>query len=195
LFSDWTPGDLKLHVENVEVYSNCKEVELFLNGKSLGKEAIHTDASPRFWQVTFAAGTLKAVARDDRGKVAATSELHTAGAPAAIRLTTETSTLPAQWEAVATVRAAIVDAKGVAIPRASDVISFNLTGPGVIAAVDNADNASHELFQTNACHAYQGMCVAFVKATAGAGKLSLTATASGLKAGTLALKVSPELSR
>ena len=63
LFSDWTPEDLKPHNENVEVYSNCKQVELFLNGKSLGEKEINADAAPRIWQVPFAPGRLEAVAR------------------------------------------------------------------------------------------------------------------------------------
>ena len=195
LFADWTPGDLKPHLENVEVYSNCKEVELFLNGKSLGKKALNADASPRNWQVPFAAGVLKAVARDARGKLAATDELRTAGKPAGIMLATDTKVLSLNWDAVATVRARIVDSKGVTLPRASDLISFKISGPGVIAAVDNADNASHERFQTNSCHAFQGGCVAFVKANAGSASITVTATAGGLKAGSLALKTSPEPSR
>jgi beta-galactosidase len=194
LFSDWTPKDLKPHSENVEVYSNCKEVELFLNGKSLGKREINADASPRNWTVPFAPGMLKAVARDEKGKAAATNELRTAGRPLKIILTTEAPKLSPGWDDVAVVRAKIVDAKGVQIPRANDLISFKVSGPGVIAAVDNADNGSHELFQTDVRHAFQGECVAFVKATA-AGKIILTATTAGLDAGSITLKASPELSR
>ena len=67
-FSDWTPTNMQPHAENVEVYSNCKEVELFLNGKSLGSKTINADASPRTWSVPFAPGILKAVARNN-GKI------------------------------------------------------------------------------------------------------------------------------
>lgn len=195
LCSDWTPVDLKPHTENVEVYSNCKEVELLLNGRSLGKKAINADASPRSWQVPFAAGVLKAVARDARGKIVATGELRTAGQPASIVLATETKTLVPEWEAVATVRATIVDARGVTLPRASDLISFKISGPGLIAAVDNADNAGPERFQTNVCRAFQGRCAAFVKADAGMGWITLTASAAGLKTGSLLLKTAPVLSQ
>ena len=82
LFADWTPKNLSAHDENVEVYSNAKEVELLLNGQSLGKKEINADASPRNWLVPFAPGTLQAVARDEQGKVVATDELRTAGRPA-----------------------------------------------------------------------------------------------------------------
>ncbi len=59
LFADWTPTNLQPHAENVEVYSNCKEVELFLNGKSLGAKTINADASPRNWQVPLHAGSFE----------------------------------------------------------------------------------------------------------------------------------------
>jgi len=193
LFSDWTPKDLKPHEENVEVYSNCKEVELFLNGKSLGKKPINADASPRNWQVPFAPGILRAVAW--HGKFAFTNELRTAGKPDKIVLTTETKWLSQDRDAVALVRAIIVDSKGIRIPRASDLISFKVSRPGIIAAVDNADNASLEPFQASSRHAFQGECVAFVRAAGTSGKITLTATAAGLKAGTIVIKTSPELSR
>ena len=63
LLADWTPKDLTPHTENVEVYTNAEEVELFLNGKSLGVQRLHPDASPIVYKVPFAPGTLKAVAR------------------------------------------------------------------------------------------------------------------------------------
>jgi beta-galactosidase len=93
------------------------------------------------------------------------------------------------------VRARIVDSHGITVPQADGVVSFKLTGPGVIAAVDNGDNASHEPFQASSRHAFQGECVAFVKANAAAGKITLTASAAGLKSGSLVLRASPELSR
>jgi beta-galactosidase len=194
LFSDWTPKNLQPHDENVEVYSNGKAVELFLNGKSLGMKTINADASPRVWRVPFAPGKLKAVARNG-GKIAATHELQTAGKPAKILLITGRNKLSPGWDGVAIVRATIVDTKGIKVPSANDLISFKISGPGAIAAVDNADNGSHELFQTDARHAFQGECVAFVKATAASGKIILNATAAGLDAGSTTIKASPELSR
>jgi beta-galactosidase len=194
LFSDWTPKDLQPHDENVEIYSNCKEVELLLNDQSLGVKNINADAAPRVWRVPFAPGKIKAVARDE-GKIAATDELITAGKPAKIVLSSPAKKISPAFDDVASVRAEIVDANGVEIPRASDLISFKISGPGVIAAVDNGDNSSHELFQTDTRHAFQGECVAFVKATGRTGKIILSATASGLAADSITLRASPELSR
>jgi beta-galactosidase len=89
------------------------------------------------------------------------------------------------------VRATVVDAHGVLVPGASDLITFKITGPGVVAAVDNGDNASHEPFQAAERHAFQGQVVAFIKATAPSGKIVLTATAPGLKTGRTTLKAVP----
>ena len=187
LFPDWTPTNTAPHNENVEVYSNCKEVELFLNGKSLGAKPINADASPRNWQVPFAPGELKAVARNN-GKTVATDLLRTAGKPAKIVLSTDAKKLPPGWDNVAFVRAKIVDAKGIEVPHADDLISFNISGPGVIAAVDSANNSSHEAFQAVERRAFQGKCVAFVKATGSSGKIVLTATTPGLKSDSITVK-------
>ncbi len=187
-FADWTPRDPAPHDETVEAYSNCEEVEVSLNGKSLGAQKIHADASPRVWKIPFAPGTLKAVARNG-GQAVAAYELRTAGKPAAIELKTQDSMLTASWDDVAIIRATIVDADGIPIPQADKVITFSVTGPGVIAAVDNGDNDSHELFQVAERHAYEGSCAAFVKAAHPGGKIVLSASAPGLKGDSILLPV------
>ena len=186
-FSDWTPKNSAPHNENVEVYSNCKEVELFLNGQSLGVKPLNSDAAPRTWRVDYAPGILKAVASND-GKAVATDELRTAGPPAKIVLTPDAGTVADSWDGIVRVTATVVDKDGTAIPDADDLVTFKISGPGVIAAVDNADNASHESFQAGERHAFQGRCVAFVKATAPSGQIALTASASGLTAGSISIQ-------
>jgi beta-galactosidase len=189
LFADWTPKNSAPHDENVEVYSNCKEVELFLNGKSLGAKPLNADASPRVWKIPFAPGKLKAVARND-GKIVASDELVTAGKPAKILLATDREKLALDWDAVARVAVSVTDKNGVVVPDADDLITFKISGPGVIAAVDNGGNASHEPFQAGERHALQGRCVAFVKATASSGKIILTASAPGLADNSISIKTS-----
>jgi beta-galactosidase len=188
LFSDWSPRNTAAHDEQVEVYSNCKEVELFLNGESLGKKEINENASPRVWRVAFAPGTLKAVASND-GKVMATDELRTAGAPAAIQLETKNARIGTSWDDVAIVRATIVDAKGIPVPRANDLISFSVSGPGVIAATDNGDNQAQEMFQNPERKAFVGQCVAYVKASGMAGKIEVSAKAEGLTSKPVVVRV------
>jgi beta-galactosidase len=172
----------------VEIYSNCEEVELFLNDKSLGAKPINADASPRIWSVAYEPGRLKAVAKNV-GKVVATDELRTAGKAARIILSADRMKLAPTWDDVAFVNATVVVENGITMPRANDLISFSISGPGVIAAVDSADNSSHEPFQASERRAYGGRCQALVKAATASGKITLTATAPGLEAAKISLEV------
>jgi beta-galactosidase len=187
LFSDWTPRNTAPHEETIEVYSNCEQVELFLNGKSLGSKPRPMDDSPRNWNVAFEPGALRAVASNG-GKVVATQELKTAGNPAQIVLVADRLSLAPVWDEVATVSATVVDKNGVLVPNASDLITFKITGQGRIAAVDSANNASHEAFQAGQRRAYQGRCFAYLKATKAAGRITLVASAQGLTNGAITIK-------
>jgi beta-galactosidase len=188
LFSDWTPRDLEPHDETVEVYSNCEQVELLLNGKSLGTLPLHGDASPRTWKIHFAPGYLKALGKN-KGQIVARHDLHTAGTRAKIVLTSDCEELSPDWNDVAFLRAAVTDKNGVVVPDADDLIQFKISGPGVVAAVDNGDNASHEPFQANARRAFQGTCVAIVKAKPAGGRIMITASAEGLKSGRAVIEI------
>jgi beta-galactosidase len=179
LFADWTPPNQAPHDESVEIYSNAEQVELFLNGRSFGSKTLPADASPRVWKVAYAAGSLKAVA-SNHGEVVATDELHTAGLPAKIILESDRPTVALSYDAVATVTATVVDANGVVVPTANNPISFQITGAGVIAAVDSGDHNSHEPYQAAQRLAFEGRCVALIKASASSGQIALSASAPGL---------------
>jgi beta-galactosidase len=188
LFSDWNPENLSPHEENVEIYSNCEEVELFLNGKSLGKKSKPADDSPRNWKVNFETGTVKAIGLNDR-KIVANYQLKTAGKPARILLTVDKNSLANNWDDVVFAEVKIVDANGVLVPNANNLISFKAEGAGVIAAVDSFDNNSIEPFQATTRKAYNGFCFAMLKAKADKGNIKLTATADGLKSASVTVKV------
>ena len=168
LFPDWTPAELDKHVENVEVYSNCDEVELLLNDKSLGTKSLARNASPRNWEVEFEPGVLTAVARND-GQVVANDELRTAGPPAKLKLTAERKSLTPAWEDVAFVEVEVVDANGVRVPRSENLVEFSVTGPGQLVAVDSGSITSHEPFQATERQAFDGRCIAIVRANRAAG--------------------------
>jgi beta-galactosidase len=188
LFSDWTPRNLQPHAENVEIYSNCEEVELFLNGKSLGKKPKPADDSPRNWTVNFEAGTIKAVGLNG-GKVVAEYALQTAGKPSKILLSVDKTAIANNWDDVAFVQVSVVDDDGTLVPDASDLITFKTVGAGFLAAVDSADINSHESYRGTTRRAFQGMCFAILKANAGSGKITLTATAPNLKGASVSVNV------
>ncbi len=187
VFSDWTPANTPPHDENVEVYSNCESVELLLNGKSLGAQPLPEDAAPRHWRVPFEPGTIEAVGKN-HGKIVATHQLLTAGKPARIILTASRTHLTPTWDDVSYVTATVADEHGVRIPGADDVVTFKLNGPGRIAAVDNGDNTSHEPFQADSRRAYDGECIAILKALKSGGPLTLTASAPNLAPATIQIE-------
>ena len=172
----------------MEVYSNCPEVELFLNDKSLGSKPRNADDSARTWQVAYEPGTLKAVGKNAAGQAVATHELRTAGKPAKIVLVPDRTSISPTWDDVSHVEVTVVDDRGVLVPTAADLITFKITGPGVLAAVDSGSIASHEPFQASQRKTFQGRCIATVKATATSGRITLTATADGLKEASVTLE-------
>ncbi|MEN6334839.1 MAG: glycoside hydrolase family 2, partial [Phycisphaerales bacterium] len=87
-----------------------------------------------------------------------------------------------------TVEVAVVDDRGVPVPTAADLITFKITGPGILAAVDSGSIASHEPFQASQRKAFQGRCVAMVKAKAASGRITVTATADGLTEASVTLE-------
>jgi beta-galactosidase len=182
-FRDWMPPNSKPHVEKVLVFSNCQKVELFLNGKSLGMQDRPEDDSPRQWTVPYAPGDLRAIGSNN-GKSVATDELQTPGKAAKI-------VLAADWDGVCFVRATITDENGVREPAADDLISFDVAGPGLIAAVENDDRMSHEPFQAKQHKAYGGECVAVIKAT-DSGKITLNATSPRFAATSLTINAVAE---
>ncbi|MCG2583948.1 glycoside hydrolase family 2 TIM barrel-domain containing protein [Massilia sp. TS11] len=185
--ADWTPRDPDSYDEaQVAVYSNAEEVELFLNDKSLGVKKKPANDAPRIWTTAYAAGALRAEARNG-GRAVASETLRTAGAPASIALTTTRQRLGTSFDDAALVEVRVLDAQGTLVPVGSLPISFKLDGAGRIAAVDNGDANSHASYQAPQCASYAGRCLAIVKATAAKGRLVFTASAPNLPSATLTL--------
>jgi beta-galactosidase len=177
---DWSPANQDTHAENLAVYSNCKSVELFLNGTSVGKSDQRGNNGTFTFNVTYAPGTLKVSGYDENGQPVANEEYRTAGPAAKIVLEPDAMKVPNDFDDLSFVRATITDANGVPVLNADNEITFNVTGAGRLAATDSADGNNPEPFQGNKRQAFGGKCVAFVKATAESGPITITATADGL---------------
>ncbi len=187
--NNWTPTDFDTYDDaKVAIYSNCAEVELFLNGKSLGSKTKPGDDSPRTWDVTFEKGTIKAVGKNN-GKVVASEEFKTAGKPAKVVLSVNKNILSNTWDDVAFVTAKVYDAEGNLCPNADELVKFDITGAGFITAVDNGNIASHEMYKATQRHAYRGICVALVKANQPLGKITVKVTADGFMGSSISLEV------
>ena len=184
----------------VMAYTNADAVELFLNGRSLGRkqkgepyeipvgEKISKDR--RFttkyrivWEVPYEPGELKAVAYVG-GKSVATDVVRTAGAPARVVLQPDRNSIAADGDDVSFVTVRIEDKDGNLCPEADTLVSFKLEGPASIAGVDNGNPASLEPFRAEQRQAFNGLALLIVRGRAGApGAVKVAATAQGLLAG------------
>jgi len=181
----------------VQVFSNCAEVELFLNGVSQGKQAMKRN-SKLFWRgVNYAPGILHAKGYDAAGIVVAETKVETTGAPARIVLTPDRETINADGEDVAVFTVAAVDAQGRIVPLAQNHVSFSLAGAGRIIGVGNGDPNCHE---PDVCvdpqarwsrSLFNGLAQIIVQSTRVAGEIQLTASADGLAPSTTVLHVMP----
>lgn len=181
---NWEPGKM---IDIWAYYNNADEVELYLNGKSLGVQKKTGDDLHVMWRVKFEKGTLKAVSRKN-GKTVLTREIHTAGAPAKIELIADRSQIKADGNDLSFVTVKILDKDGNVVPDADNKVNFKITGEGFIASVDNGDPVSHDPFKADYRKAFHGLALAIVQAKEKAGTITLTASADGLQNSTLVLK-------
>ncbi len=180
---DWTSWTAGQQVP-VWVNTNADSAELFLNGASLGSKTVDPNpANPNSahlqWTVPFAAGTLMAKATKG-GVVVVTDTVQTAGAPAALALKADRTTLAADGNDLSYVEVDVLDSKGVIVPQASDMITFSLAGPGAIAGVDNGNAISHESYKGNTRSAFTGKALAIIRSSTTPGKITLSATSGSL---------------
>ncbi len=175
--------------ENVRViaFSNAKQVELFLNGKSMGVKDMPHDGHLE-WQVPYEPGQLLAKGLTD-GKTVATDDLQTTGAPARIELTTDRTTLLANDQDAVVASVSILDEKGRLVPDASNRVTFQLTGGGRMLGVGNGNPADHDTDKADQRKAFHGHCIVVLQAGAQPASLHLTATSAGLESGSVSLTV------
>lgn len=178
---NWSAGKT---VDVWAYYSNADEVELFLNGKSLGTRKKMGDDLHVMWRVQYASGTLKAVSKKD-GKIVLTKEIKTAGKPAKVILTADRNMIKADGNDLSFITATIVDAAGNVVPDANNLIEFTTKGQGVVIATDNGLQTSLESFQSKLRKAFKGLALAVVQSNTTIGKISITATADGLISSTI----------
>jgi len=169
----------------VWAYSNLDEVELLLNGRSLGRQAPPRDGHAA-WSVPYTPGRLIAYGYRG-GKLVLKAERRTAGPPARVVLTPDRTRLIADGQDVAVVNVSIVDKEGVVAPRADVKIDFDLLGQGRLIGVGNGDPNSHEADKAAFRTTYNGWAQALVQTRKTAGAIRLRARAEGLGATALDL--------
>ncbi len=161
------------------VYTNCDEVELILDGKSLGKKK----AEPYIrleWQAVYKPGKMKAVGYKNGKKIAGKTN-DTTGAPFSVTMVSDTRQLNADGCDVAIINIAIKDAKGRVVPTADNPVEFLIEGPGKIIGTGNGNPSSHEPEKENKRKAFNGYCQVLVQSDKTAGAIRLKAVSEGLK--------------
>lgn len=183
-------------------YTNGDEVELFLNGKSLGVKKNSNDPKLRArikWDnIAYAPGTLVAVAKKN-GKVVARHQIETTGEAVALKLVPDVETWHADGKDLMHVRIYAVDKKGRRVlnmkdAKAFDKLTFTVKGDANIVAVDNGNIASDELHigktqleKTIQRNLFQGSALVILRAGNKPGKIELSVAGEKMKAKKLVL--------
>jgi beta-galactosidase len=170
----------------VYAYTNCEEVELFLNGKSIGKKKSIPFAKLE-WELVYKPGKLEARAYN-KSRTVAKDVVETAGSPSQIALNSDCSTLKADGCDVAVIRVAIKDASGRVVPVADNLVKFSIEGPGKIIGTGNGDPSSHEPDKAAQRKAFNGYCLLLVQTDRSAGEIRVKASSVTLLSADIVLK-------
>ena len=184
--SEWTKKDV-LHIlphwnwevgQEVDVwayYNNADEVELFLNGKSLGVKSKQNDDLHVSWRVPFQSGTIKAISRKN-GNVVLEKQMRTASSASNIELITDKKVIKNDGYDLVYVTVNITDANGNLVPKANNLVSFEVTGGGNIVGVDNGYQANLSSFKASEIEAYNGKCLVIIQSNGKKENVVLTAS-------------------
>jgi len=171
----------------VIAFSNARQVELFLNGRSLGAKTMPKDGHLE-WEVPYAPGRLLAKASTN-GRLVATDLVATAGAPARILLSPGRQTLQADGQDAVVVPVSILDAQGRLVPDAGNRVSFQLAGGGRILGTGNGNPADHDPDRASQRNAFNGHCITIIQAGSRPEILKLTAASPGLTPASITFRV------
>ena len=176
LVSDWTPADMDTYDQAViEVYSNCQEVELLINGESQGRKAMDDNARPALFNVNFNPGSIEVVGYNDDTE-AARYKTTTTAEPDCISIEKAGGRAGTGFDDVEILSITVVDRDGNVCPNNDCKIELNVEGAELIA-VDNADVLAHESSHKSAVFStYQGRMVAYIRRITDKGTVKVTAT-------------------
>ena len=210
LFPHWNWKGREGQIIPVLCYTNCTEVELFLNGKSYGVKRLEfprqgcsggwnqyaepvvnsTTADLHLqWDVPYEPGVLKAVGKVN-SEIVYTQEIKTAGEPSQIRLSTENDIIDAEERGAALIKVEILDSDGNIVPTADNLISFSVEGEGKIIGVGNGNPLDYDSYQALQRRTYNGLALVVIQSTQNEGNIKLTAKAEGLKTSAITIKSS-----
>jgi beta-galactosidase len=181
----WNWPDKKEQPIDVWVNTNADNVELFLNGKSLGKKDMPRNSHLQ-WTVNYEPGKLEAIAYKKGKRLY--SKVETTGAATEVVMTPYKTTIRADKKDISVINITAFDKEGREVPDANNMITFSISGPGKIIGVGNGDPSSHEpdkfvngeIWQRSL---FNGKCQVIVQSTGETGSIKFEAKATGLSTG------------
>jgi len=174
---NWQPGQT---IDIWAYYNHADEVELFLNGNSLGVKSKKESEFHVMWSVKYKPGTIKAVSRKE-GKTILEKEVKTAGKPAKIAITADREEIKADGRDLSFITVKIIDKNGIMVPDANNLVSFEITGMGKMVGTDNGYQASLEPFKANFRKAFNGKCLVIIQSETSKGKITIEAKSLDLQ--------------
>ena len=157
---NWNTGD---SIDVWAYYNNADEVELLLNGRSIGRSSKTRDRLHAFWEkVPFEPGELTAISYKDGQEVTRTSRA-TTGTPAALRLTADPTTIAADGYDLSFVTVEAIDAQGRPVPTADLMLTFKIEGAGELLGIDNGNAAETLCLQGDKMPLFSGKALAVVR--------------------------------
>jgi beta-galactosidase len=186
LFPHWNWRGSEGRDIDVRCFSNCDEVELFLNDRTLGRKKMPRH-SHLAWKVRFEPGTLEARGYR-REKRIASVKVETTDEPTQIILTPDRKILRAGGDDVASITISVADAKGRTVPTADQMIHFQVQGAGRLIGVGNGDPSSHEPDKAPQRKLFNGLCLALIQSMARSGRIEVIARSDGLIPGHIVLR-------
>ena len=205
----WTWPGREGEVTPIFVYTNYPEAELFINGKSQGRQrkdrsikiedTENEDSQKAFtrqkryrlmWMDTkYEPGEVKVVAYDEAGKAVATQTVRTAGRPHHLELSADRTTISPDGKDISFVTVRVVDKDGNLVPDDGRLLNFKVTGAGSFRAAASGNPASLDAFHLPRHHVFSGQLVALVQSAERAGEAVLTVSAKGLPSASIRIQV------
>ena len=174
---------------DVLIYSNARDVELFLNGKSIGSHVMELETSQDMrahFKVPFEPGVLRVVGHFADGSECS-EVLHTPADPAAVVLTSDKETLLADGRDIAFVEISTVDVNGIPVGNARNRIRVEISGAGRLVGLDNGDSTDYDSYKGDNRRLFSGKLLAMVESTLEPGEITVRAYSEGLETAELRL--------
>ena len=205
----WTWNGREGEVTPIFVYTNYPTAEVFINGKSQGKQTKNLSIPLRetenpesqktferqkryrlMWLNTkYEPGSVKVVAYNDKGEAVAEKEIHTAGKPYQIKLTADKNYIKADGKDLAYITVEVVDKEGNVCPNVNDLVQFEVKGAGKFRASANGDATSLDLFHEPKMHLFNGKLMAIVQASEKTGEIIFKAKSQKIKENQIKIQV------